>query len=329
MDDFVPFDQRPEWKDVTPIPQDDGPNPVVPIAYTKKFSQTMDYFRAILKAKEISQRALDLTTEVIELNPANYTAWYYRRLCLFGLGSDLSKELQHLNQVIEDNQKNYQVWYHRSVVLEKYGKADEKELQFIESILAEDAKNYHAWAHRQWVVKHFDMWSHELAYLDKLIAADFRNNSAWNHRFFVIKSTKGITPEGTQTSHFQDLDLDDQVRLDEIHYAFTYINKAPNNESPWNYAYGIASYKNGSVGAMQKLEELSSNLLARAPVNIHAHWVLLECHLFQAARMPESRSQRYQAAGTLADALVKLDSIREKYWQFRKMQIEQDLTIST
>lgn len=38
---------------------------------------TMDYFRAILKSNEISQRALDLTADVIEVNPANYTAWYW------------------------------------------------------------------------------------------------------------------------------------------------------------------------------------------------------------------------------------------------------------
>lgn len=35
----------------------------------------MDYFRALNKAQEVSQRALDLTTHVIDLNPANYTVW--------------------------------------------------------------------------------------------------------------------------------------------------------------------------------------------------------------------------------------------------------------
>jgi protein farnesyltransferase/geranylgeranyltransferase type-1 subunit alpha len=29
----VPFAEREEWADVAGIPQDDGPNPVVPIAY--------------------------------------------------------------------------------------------------------------------------------------------------------------------------------------------------------------------------------------------------------------------------------------------------------
>eukprot|EP01018_Ginkgo_biloba_P032590 Gb_11675 [translate_table: standard] len=69
----VPFSQRKEWDDVKPVPQDDGPNPVVPIAYTDEFRETMDYFRAIFHADEKSPRALELTAEVIQLNAANYT----------------------------------------------------------------------------------------------------------------------------------------------------------------------------------------------------------------------------------------------------------------
>ena len=74
-----------DWKDVTPIKADEGPNPVCPIAYTAEFSNVMDYFRAILHADEKSLRAFELTKVVIELNAANYTAWYFRRLCLWHL----------------------------------------------------------------------------------------------------------------------------------------------------------------------------------------------------------------------------------------------------
>ena len=107
------------WSDVTPVPQDDGDNPVVPIAYTEEctlcgflsvdqphvgpeaylgvacvaVSQAMDYFRAILAKNELSERALQLTNHVIQLNPANYTAWHYRRQCLTAVGSDLREEL--------------------------------------------------------------------------------------------------------------------------------------------------------------------------------------------------------------------------------------------
>lgn len=33
---FVLYKDRPDWKDVTPIPQDDGEEPVVAIAYSKR-----------------------------------------------------------------------------------------------------------------------------------------------------------------------------------------------------------------------------------------------------------------------------------------------------
>lgn len=34
--EWIPYASRPEWRDVTPLEQDDGENPVVVIAYSEK-----------------------------------------------------------------------------------------------------------------------------------------------------------------------------------------------------------------------------------------------------------------------------------------------------
>jgi protein farnesyltransferase/geranylgeranyltransferase type-1 subunit alpha len=57
----------------------------------------MDYFRALFVKKEISERALELTAEVIMINQGNYTAWHFRRMLLHELKKDLTMEIMWLN----------------------------------------------------------------------------------------------------------------------------------------------------------------------------------------------------------------------------------------
>lgn len=113
-----------------------------------------DYFRAILKSGEKSERSLSLTADCIGLNPANYTVWQYRRDILKILGKDLQEELRYVNTMIESNSKNYQVWHHRKAIVELLQDASQ-ELDFTASILRKDAKNYHCWQHRQWCIQTF------------------------------------------------------------------------------------------------------------------------------------------------------------------------------
>lgn len=87
----------------------------------------MNYFRAILKRREHSERALKLTEEAVRVASSNYTVWcataarcphaadlsvhrHFRRELLFALNGDLQADLDLVRDLIEDHPKTYQLW---------------------------------------------------------------------------------------------------------------------------------------------------------------------------------------------------------------------------
>lgn len=281
----------------------------------------MSYLRAVMSKGEMSERALGITADAIEQNPANYTAWHYRRKILLSLSKDMEHELEYLNEVINDNnQKNYQVWYHRQAILyewKKQGTMTEsqlfKEIEYINEVLInDDAKNYHAWAHRQWFVREFNLINaEELKFVDTLLGKDYRNNSAWNHRFFVLKFLKNSE---TGSSILDSVDY----CLDELENTFKFINKAPNNESAWNYAIGLVRHIKAEP-LWQILVAQTEQVLKKAPNNTHARWVLLECYIQQAVKSIYNPQRAVQ----LCSELIQFDGIRKRYWTFRLKQLQQ------
>ncbi|KAG0292263.1 CAAX geranylgeranyltransferase alpha subunit [Linnemannia gamsii] len=345
--DDMPFYDKPEWADVVPIPQDDGPNPLVPIAYTKEYSTTMDYFRAMCRAQEKSERALDLTKIVIELSPSHYTVWYYRQQLLKELNKDLKEELEWLEWMVNEHPKSYQIWHHRQVIVGRIAQSfvahtttttttpttaqsteaafsfDDlpqsqktaaqdlvnSELDFIAESLEDDTKNYHAWSYRQWVLAHFGLgpwWVGELAYTEELIGKDVRNNSAWNQRYFVVtNSPGGLTEEGVQR---------------EVQFAKSKIEQTPSNESPWVYLTGVLRKGNHPV---TEIKEFCEGLLSvpRANFSPFVHATLLDIYEVEAKeqRSAASVEKAKEEAIMLAE---KVDSIRSKYWNWRKTQLQ-------
>eukprot|EP01035_Chromulina_nebulosa_P021118 gene21118-27364_t len=98
------------WSDTIPIPQDEDPNALVAIQYSPIYRKLMDLFRAVIKKGEYSERVLDLTERILDINAANYTIWQYRRDCLRTLNSDLEDEFEFMDSFAEENPKNYQIW---------------------------------------------------------------------------------------------------------------------------------------------------------------------------------------------------------------------------
>eukprot|EP01112_Ceratiomyxa_fruticulosa_P011481 TRINITY_DN3113_c0_g1_i1.p1 TRINITY_DN3113_c0_g1~~TRINITY_DN3113_c0_g1_i1.p1 ORF type:complete len:325 (-),score=72.70 TRINITY_DN3113_c0_g1_i1:223-1197(-) len=303
---LIPYTTNPEWADITPVPQNDGPNPICPIAYSPQYVEIMNYFRAILAKDELSLRALALTEDVIAVSSANYTAWYFRRKVLDHLIAhppqipdppSYEKELKFITSLGADNPKNYQLWHHRRTIVEKLNGSVDEELMFTEEMLDLDGKNYHAWAHRQWILETFKAWDHEFKYIETLLRTDLRNNSAWNQRRFVVEKTTGYG--------------DPAIVAREIDYAFSFIKKSPNNQSPWNYLRGLFG-ANVPFSAFPIVKSTSLEIKDKFPVCGHVLSLLID--IYEEENNPED----LKLAQGFCRELATLDFVHKKYWLYRE-----------
>ncbi|XP_015918859.1 protein farnesyltransferase/geranylgeranyltransferase type-1 subunit alpha isoform X2 [Parasteatoda tepidariorum] len=291
------YRDREEWKDITPLEQNDGPYPIVKIAYSDKFKDIFDYFRAVLAKREISERAFKLSEDATNTNPSNYTVWHYRRVLLQELKKDLTEELHYIQLIIEDNPKNYQVWHHRQVLVEWLDDSS-KEKKFTERILNDDPKNYHAWQHRQWVIRKFSLWDDELEFVNYLLENDIRNNSAWNQRYFVISNST---------------DMSDDILIGEIKFTLNSIKKDPNNESPWNYLRGILQSK--GLTKFPEVTEFTETLYSSGCRSPHLLGFMIDS--IEETLLNSSNHDLCQRAVELCISLMKKhDPIRKQYWKF-------------
>lgn len=144
----------------------------------------MSYFRAVHNNKEYSERALNLTSELLKACPGFYTGWHYRAELLKTLNKDLDEELVFLSSLSMRNHKNYQIWNYRRELIKKIGSC-EGEIDFLNIVLDIDCKNIHVWGYRQWLITTFNLWDQEKDYVAMLLDQDPYNNSAWSQRYFL------------------------------------------------------------------------------------------------------------------------------------------------
>jgi protein farnesyltransferase/geranylgeranyltransferase type-1 subunit alpha len=311
------YNEDPAWKDLTPVPQDDGPEPLAVIRYPSGFQEVHGYFRAIQQAGEFSERALEITQAVIQQNSANYTAWYYRRRCLKALSSDLCEEMNFTDKWARDCPKNYQVWYHRRWLITEMAEEfkrkapspeaaateikelAERELEYHMDVMEnnEDFKNYNGWSHRHFIAQKFNSWDKELDFVDELLRFDIRNNSAWNHRYTVIKNT--------------EWPLTEQVRNREIKYALASLRKCAMNESAWNYLAAYLGTGEGQVpwNSVPAVEAFCREVIA-VPEQLCRFAVEMLARVHEARGEVDEALQQYQT-------LAEIDKIRDQYWQWR------------
>ncbi|KAK4952061.1 CAAX geranylgeranyltransferase alpha subunit [Elasticomyces elasticus] len=306
IDNMGKYSSDPTWADLTPLPTDEGSSthPLAQIAYSPDYEETMSYLRALMAANELSPRALELTEDLIDMNPAHYTVWLYRSKILFALESDLHEELEWLNETALAHQKNYQIWHHRNLIIDKLGSC-EGEAEFVGRMLERDAKNYHVWSYRQWLVKRFNLWEEgELEFTEKMLKEDVRNNSAWNHRWFVVNGKVAGMGVG-----------DPKIRAREIKFAEEAIKKVAQNQSPWNYLRGIVKRCGLPLSHLKGIAEQYASLE-------HPHSVRSSFALDLLAEILAEEEGGKEQAGRALDLLAtRYDPVRKNYWAYRKIQL--------
>ncbi|KIW50671.1 hypothetical protein PV05_09460 [Exophiala xenobiotica] len=336
----------PQWKDVTPIPLIDGPpgqkDPgpaLATIAYSPRYSEAMSYLRAVMAINEMSRRALELTEDIIGMNPAHYTVWLYRAKILKSLWEaeetsveeGVMLELDWLDGISERTLKNYQIWHHRQHLLSLLPSLPPSEPEFLAHILSFDSKNYHVWTYRAWLCRQFpdpllntDM---ELNAIDTLLAEDVRNNSAWNHRYFVVFGAEELRMLESQGGGNRkdmlasgNLVVDEDIVEREINYAKDRIAWAPQNPSPWNYLKGVAKRAGIPLTDFQVYCETfvggrAADLMGDQVRSSHAIDWLAEIYGMD-GNLERSRA----CLRALGD---KWDPIRRKYWEYRARQMDE------
>lgn len=267
---------------------------------------------------------LNISTQVIDINPQHYTAWYYRKKIIqtnyIECENDdktqfLREELRFVRGICERAPKCYQSWWHMRLIREWLG-FDPEELKFTSRQLESDAKNMYVWNHRTWFVRNYisverDMLVGELDFTSKIINKDCRNNSAWCYRHFIFSSLKkmGILKE----PNF----------LEEVEYITNWLVFAPHNDSIWNYI--ISFFSKIMVNENLRKETLIKNLsFEHAPKSFrdaiddiyeNHHY---SCH--QAIYIKACIAYEEGDESFVADAfklLQAVDPVRRFYWRWR------------
>ena len=307
-DDWVPYHDRAEWKDVTPVDQPQA-TPLCPIRKNAYVAEVQGYMKAMLNADERSERALNLTRDAIAISKSDFVAWYYRRNILLSLGRvDLFKaELDFIDQVASKAPKNYQLYYHREAVVsflqkhmdaEAFAKLLDSDLNWCTKVIGTDSKNYHAWSYRQWVITSFPEAS-DLAKEKKFIAFAIKfdpyNNSAWNYRFYMryIISGAAVVPEDV---------------MEDLEYTITLISRSPNNPAPWNYLDSLMALPcvREDKLFLARVKAFADEACSKYPVC--SHCVVL---LSDILGMEGNQEQRICLLERLRESV---DTIRAKYW---------------
>ncbi|KAL7668916.1 hypothetical protein ACOME3_009598 [Neoechinorhynchus agilis] len=327
---WISYGLRLNWSDVKPIWESKDYLSAFAIKYSERFRELNAYLRAVLKSGEKSSRVLELTSDAIYLNPANYTAWYLRRKVLQGLHkidegqqeSGLPRklidnemiygEIQFSATKILSNPKNYQVWHHRRRLFEWLHYIPLDEEKFLNVAFDAEPKNYHAWQYRHWLCRMTTTtnWVGEHAFTDRMIHFDVRNNSAWNHRFFVLEQ---------QYQEASDSKNDERNNLvsRELRFALASIRQCSNNESAYNYLRGILERFDSNHVDLEMVNNYFEQMNVDERLSLEMKLFLSrDRYLRESKKGNDCYEQLVRDIDGFISKLIEIDPIRTNYWMY-------------
>lgn len=201
-------------------------------------------------AKTHTKEALDVTTELLALNPEYYTIWNFRRKILLEIPEEMRADLPFTQKLLQRYPKSYWLFNHRKWITVKLGN-EAQELQLVEKMLNLDARNFHVWDYRRWVVsrlpKTYASIHTELKFTYLKLSQNFSNFSAWHYRTKLIPEISLVCPCDNTSNLKCDCLFDSrecrsvlvnegsQVLIIDLEMVRNAIFTEPNDQSAWIY----------------------------------------------------------------------------------------------
>ncbi|CAJ0965003.1 unnamed protein product [Ranitomeya imitator] len=190
------------------------------------------------KGGQLDKEALEITAQILALNPDFASLWNLRREVFLALGSDRSdeemrslylSELSFLQNCLRVNPKSYGTWYHRCWIMKHMPEPDwARELTLCNQFLEIDERNFHCWGYRRFVAQSFHVPpSDELEYTSDLITKNFSNYSSWHYRSKLLPQ---IHPDPQHLGRATE-----KVLLSELELVQNAFFTDPNDQSAWFY----------------------------------------------------------------------------------------------
>ncbi|KAL9229218.1 hypothetical protein vseg_004706 [Gypsophila vaccaria] len=182
------------------------------------------------------EEALEVSAQLLEMNPEYYSAWNFRKLALLHLlslphsdpASLFHRELRLAESALRQNFKSYGAWHHRKWVLSKGHSSVDLELRLLDKFQKADPRNFHAWNYRRYVAElNHIAEEDELKYTTDMIERNFSNYSAWHNRSVLLSNLLKKKAEGLYPK--------EKILTDEFELVHQAIFTDPDDQSGWFY----------------------------------------------------------------------------------------------